>query len=122
MKKKNKIIISIIICIIILLIGFFVHTSFAIGDIDPNSYLPSDAGTQGFDRLSHKVGYVLAFIRNLSAVVSVIALMIIGVRYILGSLEEKAEYKKTFMKYVIGCVLAVSTTTFVSFIYNMVGD
>ena len=40
----------------------------------------------------------------------------------IGSVEERAEYKKTLIPYVIGCVLVVSITTIVSFIYNAVKD
>ena len=67
-----------------------------------------------------KVGVVLGVIRNFSAAIAVIALMVIGVKYILGSAEEKANYKATLVPYVIGAVLAVSGTTLVSFIYNAI--
>ena len=66
------------------------------------------------------IGVVLGAIRNISVVVAVITLMIIGFKYILGSVEEKANYKATMMPYIIGCILAVSGTTLVSFIYNSV--
>ena len=58
--------------------------------------------------------------RNVSVVVAVISLMIIGLKYIFGSVEEKANYKATMMPYIIGCVLAASGTTIVTFIYNAV--
>ena len=61
---------------------------------------------------------ILGAIRNISIVVSVITLMIIGLKYIIGSAEEKANYKETMIPYIIGCILAVSGTTIVSFIYN----
>ena len=61
---------------------------------------------------------ILGAIRNISIVVSVITLMIIGLKYIIGSAEEKANYKETMIPYIIGCILAVSGTTLVSFIYN----
>ena len=65
---------------------------------------------------------MLGAIRNISAVVSVIVLMVIGFKYILGSVEEKANYKQTMMPYIIGCVMAVAGTTLVTFIYNAVID
>jgi hypothetical protein len=46
--------------------------------------------------------------------------MIIGFKYIIGSVEEKANYKATMLPYIIGCVLAVSGTSIVSFIYNAI--
>ena len=37
----------------------------------------------------------------------------------LGSVEEKAEYKKSFMPLIIGIILVVSATTIATFIFNM---
>lgn len=31
--------------------------------------------------------------------------MIIGIKYMTGSLEEKANYKKTMVPYLVGCVI-----------------
>lgn len=92
------------------------------GQVNPNDYKPSDITYADYGKAFGKAGVVLGAIRNASAVVSVIALMIIGVKYIIGSVEEKAEYKKTMIPYIIGCVLAVAGTTLVSFIYNTVAD
>ena len=44
--------------------------------------------------------------------------MVIGVKYILGSVEEKASYKETMVPYIIGCILATSGIVIVSYIYN----
>lgn len=88
--------------------------------IDPNEYEPSNPTTDEAVKLVPKVGVILGAVRNISAVVAVIALMIIGLKYIIGSAEEKANYKATMVPYIIGCVLAVAGTTIVSFIYNAV--
>lgn len=90
--------------------------------IDPDTYNPSldpitEEDAEGAMQI---IGVVLGAIRNISVVVAVITLMIIGFKYILGSVEEKANYKATMMPYIIGCILAVSGTTLVSFIYNSV--
>ena len=45
-------------------------------------------------------------------------LTIIGVRYIMGSVQEKAEYKQTMWPYVIGAVLIFAGTTLVDIIYR----
>lgn len=68
-----------------------------------------------------KVGSIMGTIRNIAVIAAVIVLMIIGVKYILGSVEEKAEYKKTFMPLIIGIVLVVLATSIATFIFNMVG-
>lgn len=88
--------------------------------INPGDYKPSEVTQSDYQTAFTKAGVVLGAIRNVSVVVSVIVLMIIGVKYMIGSVEERAEYKKTMIPYIIGCVLAVSGTTLVSFIYNAV--
>lgn len=90
--------------------------------IDPDYYDPSKNPLTTDDAVEvvEKVGFVLGAIRNISVVVSVIVLMIIGFKYIIGSVEEKANYKATMMPYIIGCVMAVAGTTIVSFIYDAI--
>ena len=90
--------------------------------INPDKYDPSKTPLtkEDTERATKKVGIILAAIRNISAVASVIVLMIIGFKYMIGSVEEKANYKATMIPYIIGCVMAVAGTTIVSFIYNAV--
>lgn len=88
--------------------------------IDPDDYRPTDPTTDDAAELVDKVGIILGAVRNISVIVSVIVLMIIGFKYIMGSVEEKANYKATMFPYIIGCIMAVAGTTIVSFIYNSV--
>ena len=48
--------------------------------------------------------------------VAVIALIILGIKYMMGSVEEKAEYKKTMMPYVIGALMVFGASAIVGFI------
>lgn len=95
-------------------------TSSGSAGINPDDYKPSDPTKDDAVEVVAKIGIVLGFIRNMSAIVSVIVLMIIGFKYMIGSVEQKANYKATMMPYIIGCIMAVSGTTIVSFIYNIV--
>ncbi len=61
----------------------------------------------------------MGLIRNIAIIASVIILMVLGVKYMLGSVEEKAEYKKSFIPLIIGIILVVSATTIASFIFGM---
>ena len=45
--------------------------------------------------------------------------MILGIKYMIGSVEEKAEYKKTMMPYIIGTTILFAASTIVSIIYNV---
>lgn len=88
--------------------------------INPNDYKPTDPTTDDAVELVDKIGVILGAIRNISVMISVIIISIIGIKYIFGSVEEKASYKATMIPYIIGCVMAVSGTTIITFIYNIV--
>ena len=45
-------------------------------------------------------------------------LLIIGIKYILGSVEEKAEYKQTMWPYVLGAVLIFAGAAVTDIIYK----
>lgn len=114
MGKTKKI--FLILIITFLLVNIF-NVVFA---INPNTYKPTDPTTDDALTVVGKVGIILGAIRNISVVVSVIVLMIIGFKYMIGSVEEKANYKASMLPYVIGCILAISGTTIVSYIYNAI--
>lgn len=62
---------------------------------------------------------IVGVIKVVGIFVSVAMTMIVGMRYMLSSVEEKAEYKKTAIIYLIGAILIFSTTQLIDFIYNM---
>lgn len=113
MEIKRKI--FLILIITFLLVSIF---SEVFADINPEAYKPDGITTDDAVEVVEKVGKVLGAIRNITVVVSVIILMIIGVKYIIGSVEEKANYKATLIPYIIGIIFAVSGTTIVDAIYK----
>lgn len=119
MNKKKRIFLVLIITILI--VSVFCKVT-AVSTINPNDYDPSKTPitTDDTDEVFSKAGIILGAVRNISAVVAVITLMIIGLKYMFGSVEQKANYKATMMPYIIGCVLAVAGTTIVTFIYESV--
>ena len=119
--RKIKILNLIIVAIFI--ITNIIFTNECYGKINPNDYNPDSSSTITTDDtklIFNKTRVILGAIRNISAVVSVIALMVIGLKYIIGSAEEKANDKQTMIPYIIGCIMAVAGTTIVSFIYNAI--
>lgn len=69
--------------------------------------------------LVDKAGDVLGIINAVGVICSVIVLIIIGIKYMVGSIEEKAEYKKTMWMYILGMALLFSSTTIPNIIYKM---
>lgn len=63
---------------------------------------------------------VITVISTIGSIVSVIVLIIIGIKYMIGSIEEKAEYKKTLMPYIIGASLVFAASAIAGIIYSMV--
>lgn len=56
----------------------------------------------------------------IGTITSVLALIIIGIKYMVGSVEEKAEYKKTMKPYLIGAVMVFSITNIIFVIEKLV--
>ncbi len=48
---------------------------------------------------------IIQWISTLGIIVAVVVLLILGIKYMVGSASEKAEYKKTMIPYLIGAVL-----------------
>ena len=115
MKKILKKILLIILLIVMLIVTG--TTVFA-------DYTPSDltgtapAGTmQEVKSIGNKV---IGVLQAIGIVVSVIVLSILGIKYMLGSVEQKAEYKKTMLPYVIGAALIFGASTISYIIMNAV--
>lgn len=85
---------------------------------NPSSWAPGEI-SQDEKEVAEKVGKILGIINIVGVVVSVITLMIIGIKYMFGSIEEKAEYKKTVMYYLIGAALIFSGTTIPNILYKI---
>ena len=69
--------------------------------------------------VSTRVGKILGVIQTIGTIVSVIMLIVIGIKYMVGSIEERAEYKKTLFPYLIGAILLFSGTLLPQIIYNI---
>lgn len=61
---------------------------------------------------------VMGWIRNITAVSLVVLLAFIGLRFMFGSLEQRAEYKKALMPLLIGSLVVLSATTITSMVWN----
>lgn len=67
-------------------------------------------------------GRVIGVIRNISVIAAVIIIMVLGVKYMMGSVEEKAEYKKSFLPLIIGVLCVVAASSIAGFIFNLAGS
>ena len=68
----------------------------------------------------NKANIITTVIRNIGIVVSVIALMIIGIREMTASAEEKSIIKQSMPGYILGAVMVGAISFLPSLIYNIV--
>lgn len=61
----------------------------------------------------------LATIRNVSAIIAVFVIVFLGIKYMMGSVEEKAGYKKSFIPLIVGVILVVAATSIASFLFKL---
>ena len=75
--------------------------------VDPTGKTLTDTGNQ-----------VVGILRTAGVIISVVVLIVIGIKYMMGSAEEKAEYKKTFIPYIVGAALVFAASVFAQGIYE----
>ena len=61
---------------------------------------------------------IIGIIQVIGSMASVGILIVLGIKYMMGSTEEKAEYKKTLIPYVIGAILIFAASNVASMVYN----
>lgn len=113
MKKLYKHIF--IILIIAITIIFFISTvsfGFDIYDVKGQETIADGR----IDSIGQNVIKVLGVIGSIASVVFIVVL---GIKYLLGSVEEKAEYKKTMLPYFIGAFLVFAASAIASMIFNV---
>lgn len=79
-----------------------------------NAYTPDDTITsQDAKKVTDKASIILTVITNIGMIIAVVMCAIVGVKYMLGSVEEKAEYKKDMIPYLVGAFLLFGITVIV---------
>ena len=65
---------------------------------------------------------IIGTITLIGSILSVITLIILGIKYMLGSVEEKAEYKKTLWPYFIGSIMVFGITNIINLIIKLLSN
>ena len=117
LKLIGKIVILIIVCAII----FSLSTVNAQGGINVNDYNPGETPSIPTE-VTDKINPIVGVISLIGMITSVLVLVILGIKYMIGSVEEKAEYKKSMIPYLIGAVMVFSISTFLTIIMNMTNN
>lgn len=111
--KLNKILITVLCFSMIIVMSATVFAT-TIGDVEVSPKVDGDGAT-----VAKTVGNnIVGIIKVVGIILSVGCLMILGIKYMMGSAEEKAEYKKTFIPYLVGAILLFGAAAFASQIYG----
>ena len=118
MKKVSKIFAVLILAVMLM---SFVSMVFAAGD--QTSYSPESWKSKTGDKIkTNDIENFSASIINVISIVgsaaAIVTLIILGIKYMMGSAEEKAEYKKTLLPYIIGAAMVFGASVLTGVIYN----
>lgn len=114
---KIKKIMMIVIFIVVMLVSFISNVN---ATINPEDYKPGDLVVEDYYDAFKFAGVILNAIVVVGLVISVTMCIILGIKYMTGSVEQKAEYKKTMIPMIVGIIMLFTTTTIVGIIYNLV--
>lgn len=116
---KKILIISLLVTIFLIIISNN-NQCFALSDVTNDIWWTSWEPTiQDDSELVDKTGTILGIIRTIGIVVSVGTLAFIGIKFMWGSVEEKANYKQTLIPWIIGATMVFTITTIPTIIYDM---
>ena len=116
MKKSIKVISTLLLTI--MLVASIAGTVLA---VDPNTVLNglNGNGNVQTNDLTKVANNIVTIIQVVGIVIAVIVLLVIGIKYMMGSASEKAEYKKTMIPYIVGALLIFAGTSIVKVVYQL---
>lgn len=114
MKKTSKILVAVI---MVTMLAIAISPVIFAGQIDPGTINPiyGDSGS----KISGIGAKVLGILTNIGIVLSVVIIAGLGIKYIVGSAEEKAEYKKSFVPLLVGMILLFGASAIAKFIVSV---
>lgn len=85
--------------------------------LSPKSITGSDT-VEGASELKSVGNGIVGILRTVGIILSVIILIILGIKYMMGSAEEKADYKKSMIPYIVGAALIFAASAFAEVIFQ----
>ena len=115
MIKTNKILSVIILLIII----SFSTISYGFGIDNLTGKQDDGSDVVGTETLKNTGDSFVKIASTIGVIISVITLIVLGIKYMMGSVDEKAEYKKSLLPYVIGAGLVFAASSIAQIIYDI---
>lgn len=113
MKRSIKIVLTLLVALAIILTATSVFAT-------QEEFRPSGVNidTRNTDTVKDVGSSILGIVRVVGTIVAVGMLIVLGIKYMMGSAEERAEYKKTLFPYLIGAVLIFAATNLADMVYT----
>lgn len=102
-----------ILATILLVLSLGASTAFAM--ISPDDIKIQDPTSTDIQDLG---GKIIGILQTVGVVLSVVILVVLGIKYMMGSAEEKAEYKKSMIPYIVGAACIFLAPTIANIVYQ----
>lgn len=119
MNKVVKIISILMVAVMLMAVAtpVFAFDTTLINQVENNTKQdPTDNTSEGLAKMA---GKVIRIIRNIAVIGGVILLSILGIKYMLGSAEEKSGYQKSFVPLVVGIVVVAAATQIATMLFGV---
>lgn len=114
MNSKTIKLISTIMTIVMIIA---ISTSVFAADFKPNA-LTGNTGVNGTNEIWDLGKDIMGLIQIAGMVVAVVIIAVLGIKYLMGSTQEKAKYKETMMPYLIGAILLFAAPGIANMVYE----
>ena len=76
------------------------------------------SSVDGDGEVGELAGKIISFLQYVAIIGGAIILAALGIKYMMGSVEEKAEYKKSFIPLVVGVIVVMGAITIANVLFN----
>lgn len=117
MKKLSKIF-AVLLILAIAMVAFTTVANATAGDV-ANIFQKAEESDVDTGDMTTVAGNIVNIITWVGIIVAIIVLLVLGIKYMMGSAAEKAEYKKTMIPYLVGAVLIFGASAIVQAVVKM---
>ena len=117
MKKLSKIF-AVLLILAIAMVAFTTVANASAGDV-ANIFQKAEESNVDTGDMTTVAGNIVNIITWVGIIVAIIVLLVLGIKYMMGSAAEKAEYKKTMIPYLVGAVLIFGASAIVQAVVKM---
>jgi len=90
--------------------------------INPGDFDPGDIPKEEVKEIMDKASVIITAIRAVGAAVTVIVLLVLGIKFMTASVSERAQYKNSIIPYLIGVAIFFSVSQGIGMIMTITRD